>query len=64
MNVEEGEVGYEEDKIEPLLQECTPLQSCHTKRSSAQVTHSHSSPSASDEDDDEQQGRLHQQTPH
>lgn len=62
MNVEED--GYEEDGMEPLLQKCTPLQSFHTKHSSAQVTHSPSSPSASDEDDDEQQGRLHQQTPH
>jgi hypothetical protein len=64
VNLEEGEEGYEEDVIEPLLQECTPFQSCHTKRSSVQVTHSPSSPSASDDDDDEQQGRLHQQTPH
>lgn len=60
MNVEKGEKGYEEDVIEPLLQECTPLQSCHTKRSGAQVTHSPSSPSNSD---DEQQCRL-QQTPY
>jgi hypothetical protein len=47
VNVEEEE-GYE-DGIEPLLQECIPLQSCHTKHSSAQVTHNPSSPSASDE---------------
>ena len=63
MNVQKGEEGYEEDVIEQLLQECTLLQRCHTKHSSAQVTHSPSSPSASDEDD-EQQGRLHQQTSH
>ena len=62
MNVQKVEECYE-DVIQPLLQDCTLLQSCHTKPSSAQVTYSPTSPSASDEDD-EQQGRLHQQTPH